>query len=282
MSAWPELPNKHFCVLDLDLFSRYILGTHLPKDLQLKSRMYRISGFVLLILVLSLVALDGVTSLPASGTNAAVCRTPQAQNPVLRPDGVELFDKLNFKDFSLVKKYSAEYGVDFRLILALIKQESQFNSDAQSQRGATGFMQLMPVTNAEISEVLEIDSAQSSRENLKIGIYYFAQLFELFKECETEDRICLALAGYNAGPMRIYDAQELAAYMGENPHHWSSIQNVLPLLSKRYYSLHKSVWNVGKPRSGYFGSWRQTSEYVENTVKTYKAYKKILKSATLG
>ncbi|MBI1806131.1 MAG: transglycosylase SLT domain-containing protein [Ignavibacteria bacterium] len=248
----------------------------------MKSKTCRITGFVILISALSFIVLDGFVSLPENGSKLCVCDSSLIQNLTPTAEKDEILGELRFEGFGFVKQFSAEYGVDFRLILAIIKQESQFNSDARSDRGAIGFMQLMPVTNAEISEVLELDGTQPHRENLKAGIYYFAQLLELFKDCEPEDRICFALAAYNAGPMRVYDAQELAAYMGENPHHWSTIQNVLPLLSKRYYSLHKSVWNNGKPRSGYFGSSRQTETYVENTLRIFNIYKNLIRSGNSG
>ena len=133
-------------------------------------------------------------------------------------------------------------------------------------------MQIMPVTETEISNELALKDIHLSKENIRAGTYYFARLLDLFPDSKPEDRLRLALASYNAGPSRVYDAQELAAYLGENPCIWSSIQTVLPLLSKRYYSLHRAVWSEGKPPKGYFGSWRQTTAYVENIMKTYLSY----------
>jgi membrane-bound lytic murein transglycosylase F len=155
-------------------------------------------------------------------------------------------------------------------------QESQFDHDAVSERGAIGLMQLMPVTNAEILEDLDLEGNQLPEENIIAGTYYVSKLLGLFKDCSPEDRLRLMLASYNAGPSRIYDAQELGAYMGEDPRKWSTIEHMLPLLSKRYYSLHSSVWQSGKPRSGYFGSWRQTLAYVDNTMKIYQTFSKEL------
>lgn len=186
------------------------------------------------------------------------------------------FDQLGVDELKVVKYTSAESGLDYRLILAIMKQESQFEYDAVSSRGAEGLMQLMPVTNAEISEKLNLEGMHHPKENIQAGVYYFSQLFDLFRNCAPMDRLSLALAAYNAGPSRIYDAQVLAAYMGENPRSWQSIENILPLLSKRFYSLHQSVWADGKPRSGYFGSYRQTVLYVENTLSIYHGYQQVL------
>lgn len=169
-----------------------------------------------------------------------------------------------------IKRYSNYYKIDYRIILSMIKHESRFDSSAVSERGATGLMQMMPMTHAEIKEALAIDTAEMSVDNLQAGIYYFAKLYNLFSNIKGDDRLSFSLAAYNAGPARIYDAQEIAAYMGENPNEWSVIENVLPLLSKRYYSLHQEVWGDTKPRNGYFGSWKQTVAYVQNITKTYR------------
>jgi hypothetical protein len=183
------------------------------------------------------------------------------------------FEKVSFE---AVKHYSAMYGVDYRLILAIIKQESRFDHQALSERGAKGYMQIMPVTNSEIREELELSEPELPLENIRAGVYYFSKLYSLFPGASESDRLSLALAAYNAGPARIYDAQELAAYIGEDAHSWSSVESILPLLSKRYYSLHETVWEAGHPPSGYFGESHQTIGYVRNVLKSYAFYRSVM------
>lgn len=171
-----------------------------------------------------------------------------------------------------VKRYASLYGMDFRLILAIIKQESQFRERAISERGAKGYMQIMPVTNSELREELDLSEPELPIENLRTGIYYFSKLYSLFPASGHRDRLCLALAAYNAGPARVYDAQEVAAYIGEDARNWNSVKSSLPLLSKRYYSLHQTIWEGGRPPTGYFGESRQTIDYVRGVLKTYAVY----------
>jgi len=179
---------------------------------------------------------------------------------------------LQYVDKNVIGSFAARYGIDFRLILAMIKQESRFNQNAQSGRGAMGLMQLMPETHLEIMEEIDIQDPYLPEENLRAGVYYVSKLSELFKGVKGADKMSLTLAAYNAGPSRIYDAQELAAYLGEDPHSWSSIRNMLPLLSKRFYSLHQAVWGTSRPPNGYYGGANQTVKYVDSIMKTYGQY----------
>ena len=177
----------------------------------------------------------------------------------------------------LVKKYSEEYKVDWILVLAVMKQESRFDHEAVSYRGAYGLMQIMPLTQIEISEKIGVDDASTPRNNIKAGIYHLKSLFATFKNVPREDRICLALAAYNAGLGRVQDAQEIASYMGNDPHKWSSISTALPFLSNKDYTLHSRIWDDGRPPNGYLRSARQTIEYVDNIMNCYDHYSLALK-----
>jgi membrane-bound lytic murein transglycosylase F len=177
----------------------------------------------------------------------------------------------------LVKKYSEEYKVDWILVLAVMKQESRFNYEAVSYKGAYGLMQIMPLTQIEIEEKIGVDEASTPRNNIKAGIYHLKSLFAMFKHIPKEDRICLTLAAYNAGLGRVQDAQKIALYMGNDPHKWSSISVALPFLSKKNYTLHSRIWSDGCPPNGYFHSARQTIEYVDNIMGCYDRYSLALK-----
>jgi membrane-bound lytic murein transglycosylase F len=204
----------------------------------------------------------------------------QNVQPSIGQNHIQVFNVLkkevSIDVFSAIKKYAEEFGIDYRLVLAVVKNESQFNAEAISVRGAEGLMQLMPFTHSEIKEELFGQDSINGNNNLRNGIYYLSKLLELFNCNSYYDQVSLALAAYNAGPSRIYDAQELAAYLGENPKDWSVIEKTIPLLSKRYYSLHQMVWGEGRPPSGFFGGWRETLAYVENVLKTYREFREII------
>ena len=176
-----------------------------------------------------------------------------------------------------VKKYSQKYDLDWRLVMAVMRHESRFSSDAVSYRGAFGLMQIMPATQVELAGKLGVTETESPSNNIKAGIYHLQQLYRAIDGSDEENHIRLTLAAYNSGLNRVLDAQDVAGYLGYNPQNWQSVKSVLPLLSKRYQNLHRNIWQSGKPRAGYFTDWNQTQLYVESIMAYYNQYQVAMK-----
>ena len=175
-----------------------------------------------------------------------------------------------------IKDYAERYGFDWRLILAIMKQESRFIPTAESKKGASGLMQMMPLTSEEVAKILALEDMDYPRNNIHGGIFYLRQLYSLFDGVDPADRIKLTLAAYNAGIGRVYDAQEVAAYLHDNPTRWIAVKDALMLLSRRYYTLHENVWQDEKPRTGWFNGGRQTVAYVDAIMNYYDEYRLVL------
>ena len=89
------------------------------------------------------------------------------------------------------------------LILAVIRQESEFDQNGHSYVGARGMMQLMTYTAKLIAKKAKLPYNKSRLKtdpdyNIKLGSYYLTGLLE-----EYEGSYPFALAAYNAGPKRV-------------------------------------------------------------------------------
>jgi soluble lytic murein transglycosylase len=92
------------------------------------------------------------------------------------------------------------YGLDPYFVAAIIREESQFRSEALSPAGARGVMQVMPATGewiAKMTGIREFDRAKlyDADMNITIGTWYLSYLMKRFK-----NDLYLVSAAYNAGP----------------------------------------------------------------------------------
>lgn len=97
----------------------------------------------------------------------------------------------------LITHYAEQDHVPAALIAAIITQESGFNPNAISSKGAEGLMQLMPATAARFGVSNPFDPAQAIRG----GTAYLAHLLHEFSGSKR-----LAIAGYNAGGQAVINA----------------------------------------------------------------------------
>lgn len=177
----------------------------------------------------------------------------------------------------IIKKYSKRYGFDWRLITAQIIQESGFREKARSHAGARGLMQLMPRTAKEISRELDIEYIMKNpRENITAGIYHLKKQMRYFPDSPEADRTQLALASYNAGAGRVFDAQDIATFYKQPQNRWPTVKPYLSMLKHSDWELHLQIWPKGQPKYGYFYGYNETINYVDRIWDTYSIYKKIL------
>ncbi|MBX6321697.1 MAG: lytic transglycosylase domain-containing protein [Rhodospirillaceae bacterium] len=116
-----------------------------------------------------------------------------------RQDGVELIPYL----YPLHKLPPGEEP-EAALVLAIIRQESAFSTDAVSPAGAVGMMQLMPATAKRMAAKLKLKFTPKKLVdddfNVRLGRAYLNDLLDAFSGSYV-----LAVSSYNAGPSRVQD-----------------------------------------------------------------------------
>ncbi len=98
---------------------------------------------------------------------------------------------------SYVDIASERFGVPKRIIYAVIRTESGFDSSAESPAGAIGLMQITEATFEEISgkrgDSYEKGMMYDPSTNIRYGTYYLSYLYKYFGDWDT------VFAAYNAG-----------------------------------------------------------------------------------
>lgn len=90
-------------------------------------------------------------------------------------------------------------GIDYRLILAVMKVESNFRHDATSPKGAQGLLQITPGLGKKVARDLGMTwkgkgHLWEPEKNIKIGVRHLSDLMETFETLPS------ALTAYNEGP----------------------------------------------------------------------------------
>jgi membrane-bound lytic murein transglycosylase F len=130
----------------------------------------------------------------------------------------------------VVRKYADAYGFDWRLIAAIMQQESRFDPKAVSFAGARGLLQVMPRTAAEFG----VGDLEDPEHGILAGVRYLAWLRTRFDETlPTTERNWFTLAAYNAGQGHVIDARALARKHGLDPNRWFGNVERAMLLKRR-------------------------------------------------
>ena len=109
----------------------------------------------------------------------------------------------NYPVIDIPKEINKKKMPSQELLLAIIRQESEFDTRANSHVGAQGLMQIMPGTAKLVARNLKITYSKSLLKgdpsyNIKLGTYYFNSLLE-----DYDGIFPFAIGAYNAGPNRI-------------------------------------------------------------------------------
>jgi len=113
------------------------------------------------------------------------------------------YKDINYPVISVPKEVNNKRMPKPELVLAVIRQESEFDQRADSYVGAKGMMQLMTYTAKLVAKQAKLPYSKNRLKsdpnyNIKLGSYYLAGLLE-----DYEGSYPFALSAYNAGPKRV-------------------------------------------------------------------------------
>ena len=151
----------------------------------------------------------------STGSSAAVqtALVLDARETRIMEHVIERNPDATIKDFSgfprTLLSVSAKYNLDYRLIMALIDKESEFNPKAVGRAGEIGLMQIMPDTAKLLTITLKLDwtpptpkkgggyatlgTLGNPQANIEIGVAFLAERIEKFGDVKT------GLRAYNRG-----------------------------------------------------------------------------------
>lgn len=113
------------------------------------------------------------------------------------PGFLKLLYPLEHKE--TIIKYGQLHKIDPPLLAALIKTESNFETDAESKKGAKGLMQITPTTGEWIANTTGEKGFNESmlfdpETNIKLGSWYIEHLSDYY-----DNSFELVFAAYNGG-----------------------------------------------------------------------------------
>ena len=170
-----------------------------------------------------------------------------------------------------IKRAATDIGWDWRLLSAVVYQESKFNPEAESWMGATGLMQLMP----ETAEIFGAEDPLNPRQNIMAGASYLKWLDDYWTDeiQDPRERKKFVLASYNVGQGHVQDARRLAVKYGKDSRKWDdNVEYYLKLKSKpKYYT--DEVVKYGYCRGG------EPVKYVSSIMRRTERYKQLIQEA---
>jgi membrane-bound lytic murein transglycosylase F len=162
----------------------------------------------------------------------------------------------------LFKKYAEPLGWDWRMIAAVVYQESKFSISSRSHRGAQGLMQVMPQTG----NYYGVDDLMDPEQNIIAGTNHLKRLQKIFSKYNLthEELVKFTLAAYNAGEGRIIDCRNFAYAKGYDNSKWDEIVKVIPMMRD------DSVLEEDSVKLGKFQGF-ETIDYIDSVLSHYHA-----------
>lgn len=179
--------------------------------------------------------------------------------------------QLKLSDYDdLIREHSKRIGWDWQLLASLIYQESRFNVDIFSHRGAHGLMQMMPNTALNFG----YENLADPETNIRAGTAYIGYLQRYIKKeaniLDEKELVNFVLASYNAGYGRIVvDCRKRAELLGWDMNSWAEVEKTIRYLTDSNNDVPPELL-LGRFRGG------ETLRFVKEVQERYCHYKNLL------
>ena len=162
----------------------------------------------------------------------------------------------------LFRKYAKELGWDWRMLAAVVYQESKFSINSKSHRGAQGLMQVMPFTARHYG----VENLLDPEKNLHAGTSHLKRLQKQFSKDNMAqiEMVKFTLAAYNAGEGRIADCRNFALSQQVDNCKWDEIVKLIPLMRE------DSILENENVKLGKFQGF-ETIAYIDSIMQLYDA-----------
>ena len=170
----------------------------------------------------------------------------------------------------LLKKYADNLNWDWRLLAAMVYQESKFDPNSESWVGAKGLFQLMPAT----ARAHGVTNRANPEQSIRGGTEYLQWLEQQWKPRVPEviEQGKFVMASYNVGLGHVYDACALAEKNGANPNIWEEVKPyMLKLANRKYFT--DPVVKLGYARGS------EPVNYVDEILLRFERYKQLIPDA---
>lgn len=210
--------------------------------------------------------LDSVADTPRQAMTYARYFSPDAGSDRFRDHYLAFVQGGQLSEYdALVKKYAVRHGFDWRLILAQIYQESQFDPEAVSVSNARGLMQI----RTDAAKDMRLKNPFDPEQNIRAGVAYMDWLSNRFESAlPLTERMWFSLAAYNGGLRHITTARSRASSMGLDPDRWfDHVEHAVTDLAQQP----QAPFNPAKAR--------QITDYVRRIQQRFVAYQLLTEDA---